>query len=369
MGSRLSVRGLRLGNTAGVGNGTTRRLQMRVPQFRRRIWSTRITLCCPARPRHSRHGNLRIRGARLWFLPGAQAAYEDECTDLSGRGEELIRMSLSAQATPCVYTAPEVASHYAALDYLSPCEQLLFATYVKSGGAILDLGVGGGRTTSYLSESASRYVGVDYSAEMLKICRTKFPYLEFVQADAADMSMFSEESFDAIIFSFNGLDTLAPYEQIEKCLQECSRLLRSGGVLIFSSHNPRSVIVRPSWNTKRLRLFARNLVRGTSLLYEPTLVVATCGRGMLAIGSAWFASCTRLFQRMFSSAFWHGEGYLYDSAHGGLLIHCWIPERVLAEVQRFDFQHISTLGDDYPRTSREFITEWYYYVFEKAQSR
>jgi SAM-dependent methyltransferase len=276
-------------------------------------------------------------------------------------------MSLSVQTSSYVYSAPEVASHYATLDYLTPCEQFLFATYLKSGAAILDLGVGGGRTTPYLSRLATRYVGVDYSAQMLKICRKKFPYLEFVQANAADMPMFSEESFDTIIFSFNGLDTLAPYEEIEKCLRECRRLLRPGGIFIFSSHNPRAVIVWSSWNSKRLRLFARKLVGEASLLFKPTLILATWSRGVLAFGSAWFASCARLFRRMFQPAFWRGKGYLYDSAHGGLLIHCGVPERVIAEVQRFDFQHLKTLGDDYPRTSREYVTEWYYYVFEKAQ--
>jgi cyclopropane fatty-acyl-phospholipid synthase-like methyltransferase len=78
-----------------------------------------------------------------------------------------------------VYRDPEVVSHYAALDYLTPCERLLFERYIKPGMKILDIGVGGGRTTPYLSGKASCYVGVDYSAEMITTCRNKFPRLEF----------------------------------------------------------------------------------------------------------------------------------------------------------------------------------------------
>ena len=73
------------------------------------------------------------------------------------------------------YRDPKVVSHYAALDYLTACERLLFDTYLKPGMAILDIGVGGGRTTPYLSQKAARYVGVDYSEEMVQSCRRKFP--------------------------------------------------------------------------------------------------------------------------------------------------------------------------------------------------
>ena len=36
------------------------------------------------------------------------------------------------------YRDPKVVSHYAALDYLTACERLLFDTYIKPGMAILD---------------------------------------------------------------------------------------------------------------------------------------------------------------------------------------------------------------------------------------
>src|SRR5208283_5182846 len=142
------------------------------------------------------------------------------------------------------YRAPEVASHYAALNYLTPCERLLFATYVKPGMAVLDLGVGGGRTTPYLSKIASRYVGVDYSDAMIQACRRKCSALDFVLADASDLSVFANASFEAIVFSFNGLDYVVPSEKRLRCLRECNRVLRPGGVLIVSCHNPRSILVR-----------------------------------------------------------------------------------------------------------------------------
>src|SRR5580704_5064508 len=102
-----------------------------------------------------------------------------------------------------VYSAPPVVSYYASLDYLTPCEQLLFDGCIKSGSSILDLGVGGGRTTAYLAARAAHYIGLDYSEAMIKACQTKFPHLEFRVADAADLSAFPDESFDVVVFSFN----------------------------------------------------------------------------------------------------------------------------------------------------------------------
>src|SRR6202451_1491041 len=95
---------------------------------------------------------------------------------------------------------------------------------------------------------------------MIRRCRNKFPQLEFVVTDASDLSMFSDASFDAIVIAFNGLDYVLPEERRWQCLRECHRLLRAEGVLIFSSHNPRALLVRPDWNRERLRALARRLV-------------------------------------------------------------------------------------------------------------
>src|ERR1700693_4766502 len=88
------------------------------------------------------------------------------------------------------YNVPAVAAYYAGLRYLTPCEKLLFDAYLKPGMSILDLGVGGGRTTPYLSSIAGRYAGVDSSAEMIEPCRKKFPKLEFEVGNASDLSRF-----------------------------------------------------------------------------------------------------------------------------------------------------------------------------------
>jgi ubiquinone/menaquinone biosynthesis C-methylase UbiE len=263
------------------------------------------------------------------------------------------------------YCVPEVASHYATLNYLTPCEQLLFRTYIKPGMAVLDLGVGGGRTTSYLSRVASRYVGVDYSEAMIHACRRKFPHLDFALADASDLSAFEDASFDAIVFSFNGLDCLVPDEKRLRCLRESQRVLRSAGVLVFSSHNPRSILVRADWDRGRLRAFARRFVSQRSTFFPLVVGGLTVAKAIQAFVRAVAGSTSRITRRVLSLTFWRGEGDLHDAVDGGLTLHYAIPDRVVAELAELDFRLIKLMGDDYPRVSRMFLTDWYYYVFSK----
>jgi len=263
-----------------------------------------------------------------------------------------------------VYNSSLVAEHYAGLDYLSPCEQEIFNNHLRPGMDILDLGVGGGRTTGYLSGIAKRYVGVDYAPNMIEACRAKYPALEFHTADAADLSMFADTSFDAVVFAFNGIDYIVPDENRRRCLQECHRLLRSGGVFVFSTHNPRAVLVRALWDQQRVRRFAKKLV-GDGVLLGTVTAVATCTKAVITTCRAAGNSAYRILRRLPRAMFWKGEGWLWDSSHGGLTLHYAIPSRVVTELEQRGFQLLQVLGDDYPRVSRRYITDWYYYVFAK----
>jgi ubiquinone/menaquinone biosynthesis C-methylase UbiE len=264
------------------------------------------------------------------------------------------------------WSNPEVAAYYASLNYLTPCEQLLFDEYLSSGMAILDLGVGGGRTTPYLSSIAGRYVGADYAAEMVNACRKKFSNLEFEIVDAADLSVFGESSFDAVVMAFNTIDNVIPNESRYRALREIHRVLKPDGILIFSSHNMRTLLIRPSWNRERVAAFAKKLIGAGSILYGPLLWSLIGVRVAAAAFQSLAGSIARVVQKTPTRGFWLGDGYLADAEHGGTTIHLSTPKKTEQELGRFGFRLLRVLGDDYPRVSRSYITDWYYYVFSRT---
>jgi SAM-dependent methyltransferase len=275
---------------------------------------------------------------------------------------------ISGDRNLAAFNSPEVTSYYSSLNYLTPCERLLFDEYLRPGMTILDLGVGGGRTTPYLSSIASQYVGADYAPEMISACRRKFPNLEFETVGAADLSIYAPSSFDAVVMAFNGMDSVIPDESRYRALREIHRVLKPEGVLIFSSHNVRSILVRPAWNPQRLASIARQMVGRSSVLYRPLLWSLTGLRLVIAVFQSIAKSLARAARRVPTRAFWRGEGYMIDAAHGGMRIHLWTPEKVAQELNQFGFRLLRVLGDDYPQPSRLYVTDWYYYVFSRAEA-
>jgi SAM-dependent methyltransferase len=266
----------------------------------------------------------------------------------------------------CGYRAAETVAHYAGLDYLTPAERLLFETRLKPGFAILDLGVGGGRTTPYLSGIASDYIGVDYSEEMIRACRMKYPNIRFEVADAADLSLFADEFFEAIVFSFNGIDNLVPDENRQRCIRGCYRVLKPGGTFIFSCHNPRSLVVGWDWNWDRLRTMADEVAGGRRFIVPLLLAGLSVAKFGLALFRAAVRSIPRAVQRITTRTFWRGEGYHFDPIHGGLWTHSSVPKRVIAELSKFQFKLVEMLPEDHPRTIKTWRARWYYYVFSKS---
>lgn len=141
-----------------------------------------------------------------------------------------------------VYNDISVVSSYSRFNHLLKAEQQIFAQYKEdlSRAQLLDIGVGGGRTTAYLSKNCAHYTGIDYSEAMVLACQQRFPHLDFKVHDAAKMESFVDATFDFAFFSFNGIDCV-DLSHRELIFKEVNRVLKPRGKFIFSFHNALSL--------------------------------------------------------------------------------------------------------------------------------
>jgi ubiquinone/menaquinone biosynthesis C-methylase UbiE len=140
------------------------------------------------------------------------------------------------------YRSGAIARHYGQLAAMQPAEQAILEMLRPqlSQMTMLDIGVGGGRTTGHFAPLVAQYDAIDYSPEMIAQCRQRFasapPAWRFEVGDARQLKQFCDRSFDFILFSFNGIDYVSQSDRLQ-VLQEIHRIGKPGGYFGFSSHN------------------------------------------------------------------------------------------------------------------------------------
>jgi SAM-dependent methyltransferase len=113
------------------------------------------------------------------------------------------------------------------------------------GAAILDIGVGGGRTAPLMADISANYRGIDYTPDMVAVARRRFPALSFHEMDARRMS-FANESFQLVAFSYNGIDSVDLAGRLD-VLKQVHRVLVPGGYFVFSALNRQGLAHGERW--------------------------------------------------------------------------------------------------------------------------
>lgn len=151
---------------------------------------------------------------------------------------EMDRSSIISDSNKRVYSTAEVVNWYSRLDLEVKPERMVLEklTPFLRNQRILDIGVGGGRSTKVLREIAEDYTGIDYSPDFVEAMQKNFPDARCLCLDARDLSIFDDHSFGFVMFSLNGIDYVAHDDRI-RILEEIYRVLGPGGFFFFSSHN------------------------------------------------------------------------------------------------------------------------------------
>jgi ubiquinone/menaquinone biosynthesis C-methylase UbiE len=139
------------------------------------------------------------------------------------------------------FTSKQIVEFYSQNTYINKPELALLSKYEDKlpKMRMLDIGVGGGRTTFYFGKLAMEYIGTDYSLPMINFCKKRFeiePNMSFQLCDVRDMQIFPKNYFDFVLFSLNGIDAISHEDRII-ALKEIKRVCKSGALFSFSSHN------------------------------------------------------------------------------------------------------------------------------------
>lgn len=143
----------------------------------------------------------------------------------------------------------------AAKRFTHPLDHERFASLVARDARILDYGCGQGRLCGELAARGfSRLLGVDSSAEMIRLARARNPGLDFAAINGTHAPC-ADASIDAVLL-FAVLTCIPAPDAQRALITELRRVLRPGGVLVLSDYP--------------LQTDARNLERYARFAHEPT---------------------------------------------------------------------------------------------------
>ncbi|AVR45006.1 SAM-dependent methyltransferase [Christiangramia fulva] len=101
---------------------------------------------------------------------------------------------------------------------------------------VLEIGCGTGKNTGFLAQNADQLTGIDFSEEMLKIARKKFPdkNVHFIDADITKTWPVADSSVNLVTFNL----VLEHIEDLDFQFSEAFKKLKSGGYLFISELHP-----------------------------------------------------------------------------------------------------------------------------------
>ena len=132
----------------------------------------------------------------------------------------------------------------------NPLHQRLFKAYVVAEpyikGDVLEVGCGEGRGVEVLMRNAKSFTAVDKIEEALVVLRERFPDGKFMSMNIPPLSGLQDNSYDCIV-SFQVIEHI---KNAALYLREINRVLKPGGVALFTTPNRKMSLSRNPWHIR-----------------------------------------------------------------------------------------------------------------------
>lgn len=120
-------------------------------------------------------------------------------------------------------------------------ERIIFKKYINKNDKILDLGCGAGRTTINLfKDGYTNITGLDIAEKLIDFAKeysnSNNLNINFIVGDATKLD-YEDNTFDIVIFSYNGMQCIPGLENRRNVLKEVYRVLKPNGYYIFTAHD------------------------------------------------------------------------------------------------------------------------------------
>ena len=136
-------------------------------------------------------------------------------------------------------------------------EEILIEKYFKQNSTVLDVGCGTGRTTIPMHKMGYKITGMDIVPAMIenarKIAETNKLKIKYEIGDATALT-YESNSFDNVLFSFNGWAQIPGQNNRLQALKEIYRVLTPDGYFIFTSLIRSTVGFKFFWIRKWIRI-------------------------------------------------------------------------------------------------------------------
>jgi 2-polyprenyl-3-methyl-5-hydroxy-6-metoxy-1,4-benzoquinol methylase len=140
---------------------------------------------------------------------------------------------------------------------------------VEAGARVLDVGCGNGRLLKILAEKNVKYVGVDQSESLIKICQEKYPEYKFFAGDILNLGELSDYDFD-YVFCIAVLHHLPGADLRLQALKQLKNKIKPGGTIILTAWNmwPQEKYRGMFYKFIMLKIFGKNKMDIGDVLFD-----------------------------------------------------------------------------------------------------